>query len=156
MYPSRTTQVWVPLEQHVTRKQLASHEIHFLDVIGRLRARVSIEQGRAEIDGIQKQYKHAHPEAVAGKGANVVSLGEMTVRDVRTSLLVLFGAVICVLIIACVNVANLLLAQAMGRQREVAIRAAIGASRARIVGQLLTESVLLAMLGGVLGLAVAS
>ena len=156
MYPSRTTQVWVPLEQHVPPKQLASHDNHFLDVIGRLRPGVSVEQGRAEIDGIQKQYKHAHPKAVAGKGANVVSLGEMTVRDIRTSLLVLFGAVVCVLIIACVNVANLLLAQAMGRQREVAIRAAVGASRARIVGQLLTESVLLSVLGGVLGIWVAS
>jgi predicted permease len=156
VYPSRTTQVWVPLEQHVAPKQLVRHDIHFLDVIGRLRPGVSVEQGRAEIDGIQKQYKHAHPEAIAGKGANVVSLGEMTVRDIRTSLLVLFGAVACVLIIACVNVANLLLAQALGRQREVAIRAAVGASRARIVGQLLTESVLLSVLGGVLGIWVAS
>ena len=156
MYPSRTTQVWVPLQQHVSPKQLASHENHFLEVIGSLRPGVSVEQGRAEIDGIQKQYKNAHPEAIAGKGANVVSLGAMTVRDIRTSLLVLFGAVVCVLIIACVNVANLLLAQALGRQREVAIRAALGASRGRIVAQLLTESVLLAVLGGLLGLAVAS
>ena len=156
VYPSRTTQVWVPLEQHVPPKQLESHENHFLDVIGRLRPGVDVEQGRAEIDGIQKRYKRAHPEAVAGKGANVVSLGDMTVRDIRTSLLVLFGAVVCVLIIACVNVANLLLAQALGRQREVAIRAAVGASRGRIIGQLLTESVLLAILGGALGLAVAS
>jgi predicted permease len=156
VYPSRTTQVWVPLEQHVAPKQLVRHDIHFLDVIGRLRPGVSVEQGRAEIDGIQKQYKHAHPEAIAGKGANVVSLGEMTVRDIRTSLLVLFGAVVCVLIIACVNVANLLLAQALGRQREVAIRAAVGASRSRIIAQLLTESVLLSVLGGVLGIWVAS
>ena len=156
VYPSRTTQVWVPLQQHVPAKQLASHENHILDVIGRLRPGVSVEQGRAEIDGIQKQYKHAHPEAVAGKGGNVVSLGEMTVHDIRTSLLVLFGAVVCVLIIACVNVANLLLAQALGRQREVAIRAAVGASRMRIVAQLLTESVLLSVLGGTLGIWVAS
>jgi len=156
VYPSRTTQVWVPLEQHVPPKQLASHENHFLDVIGRLRPGVSVEQGRTEIDGLQKRYKHAHPEAIAGKGANVVSLGDMTVRDIRTSLLVLFGAVVCVLIIACVNVANLLLAQALGRQREVAIRAAVGASRGRIISQLLTESVLLAVLGGMVGLGVAS
>ena len=156
VYPSRTTQVWVPLEQHVPPKQLASHENHFLDVMGRLRPGVSVEQGRAEIDGIQKQFKQAHPAAIAGKGANVVSLGEMTVRDIRASLLVLFGAVVCVLIIACVNVANLLLAQALGRQREVAIRAAVGASRGRIIGQLLTESVLLAVLGGVLGIGVAA
>jgi putative ABC transport system permease protein len=156
VYPSRTVQVWVPLAQHVRPQQLASHENHILDVIGRLRPGVSVEQGRAEIDGIVKQYKHAHPEAVMGKGGNVVSLSEMTVRNIRTSLLVLFGAVICVLIIACVNVANLLLAQALGRQREVAIRAAVGASRARIVVQLLTESILLSVLGGGLGIWVAS
>ena len=156
VYPSRTTQVWVPLEQHVSPRQLVRHDNHFLDVIGRLRPGVSVEQARAEIDGIVKQYKHAHPEEIMGKGGNVVSLGEMTVRDIRTSLLVLFGAVVCVLIIACVNVANLLLAQALGRQREVAIRAAVGASRARIIGQLLTESILLSVLGGVLGLWVAS
>ena len=156
VYPSRTTQVWVPLEQHVPPKQMAQHENHFLDVIGRLRPGVSVEQGRAEIDGIVKQYKHAHPELVMGKGGNVVSLGEVTVRNIRTSLLVLFGAVICVLAIACVNVANLLLAQALGRQREVAIRTAIGASRGRIIAQLLTESVLLSVLGGILGIGVAS
>ena len=132
-------------------KQLESHENHFLDVIGRLpvqsqRRRTGARPLRSIC--IQKQYKHAHPEAIAGKGANVVSLGDMTVRDIRTSLLVLFGAVVCVLIIACVNVANLLLAQALGRQREVAIRAAVGASRgSNSSGQLLTESVLLAILG---------
>src|SRR5262249_25095032 len=124
--------------------------------VGLLRPGVSVEQGRAEIDGIVKQYKHAHPEEVMGKGGNVVSLSEQTVRDIRVSVLVLFGAVTCVLIIACVNVANLLLAQALGRQREVVIRAAIGASRGRIIRQLLTESVLLSVLGGVLGLLLAS
>jgi predicted permease len=156
MYPSRTVQVWVPLEQRITQEQMARHDNHYLDVIGRLRPQVTVEQGRAEIDGIVKQFKHAHPEEVMGKGGNVVSLGEMTVRDIRTSLLVLFGAVVCVLIIACVNVANLLLAQSLGRQREVAIRAAVGASRARIVGQLLTESILMSVLGGMLGLGVAA
>jgi putative ABC transport system permease protein len=156
MYPSRTVQVWVPLEQRITPEQMGRHDNHYLDVIGRLRPQVTVEQGRAEIDGIVKQFKHAHPEAVMGKGGNVVSLGEMTVRDIRTSLLVLFGAVVCVLIIACVNVANLLLAQSLGRQREVAIRAAVGASRARIVGQLLTESILMSVLGGMLGLGVAA
>jgi hypothetical protein len=66
------------------------HDNHFLDVIGRVRSGVSVEQGRAEIDGIMKQYKHAHPEEVMGKGGNVVSLGEMSVQNIRTSLLVLF------------------------------------------------------------------
>jgi predicted permease len=155
-YPSRLVQVWVPLEQYVEPRQLANHENHFLDVIGRLRPGVSVEQTRAEIDGLVKQYKSAHPATVMGKGGNVVSLGDMSIRDIKTSVLVLFGAVVCVLMIACVNVANLLLAQTLGRQREVAIRAAVGAGRSRIVTQLLTESVLLSVLGGLAGLLVAS
>ena len=93
MYPSRTVQVWVPLEPHLTPEQLERHDNHYLDVIGRLRPHVTVELGRAEIDGIVKQYKQVHPEEIMGKGGNVVSLGEMTVRDIRTSLLVLFGAV---------------------------------------------------------------
>jgi predicted permease len=156
VYPSRDTQVWVPLEQHLPPKQLANHENHYLDVIGRLRPGATVEEGRTEIDGLVKQYKSANPKAVMGKGGNAVPLAYVAVRDVKTSLLVLFGAVVCILIIACVNVANLLLAQALGRQREVAIRAAVGASRSRIVAQLLTESVLLSVIGGLAGLLIAS
>ena len=155
-YPYRTVQAWVPLQRYLEPEQLASHDIHMLMVVGRLRPGVAVAQGRAEIDGIVRRYRQQHPEAVMGKGGNVVPLYDYSVRGVRTSLLVLFAAVGCVLIIACVNVANLLLTRAMGREREVAIRAAVGATRGRIIRQLLTESVILSLLGAGCGLLLAS
>src|ERR1700722_16656459 len=155
-YPYRTVKVWVPLQRYMSAGQLKTHSNHMLSVVGRLRPGVSVEQGRAEIDGIVRRYKHQHPEEIMGKGANVISLYGYSVKDVRTSLLILFGAVGCVLIIACVNVANLLLTRALGRQREVAIRAAVGATRGRIIRQLLTESIILSLLGAGCGLFLAS
>ncbi|MFN7997073.1 MAG: ABC transporter permease [Bryobacteraceae bacterium] len=155
-YPFRTVKVWVPLQRYLTPEQLKDHSNHMLTVTGRLRPGVPVEQGRAEIDGIVKRYRQQHPEEVMGKGANVVSLDEISVKGIRTALLVLFGAVGCVLVIACVNVANLLLTRALGRQKEVAIRTAVGAPRGRIVRQLLTESVILSLAGALCGLLLAS
>jgi len=155
-YPYRTVKAWVPLQRHLEAEQLQSHGNHMLTVIGRMRPGVSVEQARAEINGIARRFKQQHPEEVTGKGGNAVSLYDYSVKGVRVSLLVLFGAVACVLIIACVNVANLLLTRALGREREVAIRSAVGATRARIVRQLLTESVILSLLGGACGLLLAS
>src|SRR6185312_11783821 len=151
-FPYRTVDVWVPLLANIPPELAQSHDNHFLFVVGRLRPGVSVTQARSEIDGFVSRYKRMHPEEVSGKGGNVVLLRDYLVHDVRTSLLVLLGAVGCVLIIACVNVANLLLTRAAGRTREIAIREALGANRGRIIRELLTESVLLGLLGAGCGL----
>ena len=155
-YPYQTTDIWVPLLAKISPESAQNHSGHFLHVVGRLRQGVSVAQARAEIDGFAWRYKRAHPQEFSGRGGNVVPLHDYLVRNVRQSLLVLLGAVGCVLLIACVNVANLLLARAAGRAREVAIREAVGASRGRIFRQLLTESILLSILGGVAGVLVAA
>lgn len=152
-YPSRNIQVWIPLKQHLAPVVLEAHDNHVLSTtIARLKAGRTVQQAAAEIDSIVKRYKHQHPEEVMGKGGTVVPLAAFTVRDIRGSLLLLFAAVACVLLIACVNVANLLLTRALGRKQEIAIRAAIGASRGRIIRQLLIESSVLSILGAAVGL----
>ena len=127
------------------------------NVIGRLKPGVTIEQARADINAVARQLAQEHPVANAGANrVNVISLQQRLTGNVRTPLWILFGAVGLVLLIACGNLANLMLARAVTRRREFAIRAAMGATRARVVRQLLIESLLLALLGGVAGLAVAS
>src|SRR5271167_253847 len=122
---------------------------------GRLNAGVTLSQAGAEMDAIARSLAAAYPEADVGKGITLVSMKEDLVGNVEPLLLVLLGSVGFLLLIACANVANLLLARAVGRSREFAIRAALGASQARVIRQLLAESVLLAGSGGVLGLVLA-
>ena len=126
-----------------------------LDGIGRMKPGVTLEQAREDMDRVSRLLAAAFPDIDADKSANVMPLKEEMVGQVRSLLLVLLGSVTCVLLIACVNVANLLLARSTTRQHEFGVRIALGASQGRIIRQLLTESVLLGLAGGAAGLLLA-
>jgi predicted permease len=127
-----------------------------MKAIGRLRPGISLAQARADMDRVARNLATAFPQADAAEGATLAPLKQKMVGNVQPFLLMLLAAVCFVLLIACVNVANLLLARSTGRSREFAVRAALGASRARVIRQLLTESILLAMAGAGLGLLLAA
>jgi putative ABC transport system permease protein len=146
-------QMWVP--QALTPVQAAVRNDHNFLAVGRLKPGVALEQAQSEMNTISQRLEQAYPADDKGWGAVLHPLREETVGDVRPALLMLLGAVAFVLLIACANVANLLLARTFSRRKEIAIRTAMGARRPRIIQQLLGESVLISLIGGALGLVAA-
>jgi len=148
--PAASAPLWVPL--HTNAYMNTARNARWLEVIARLAPGVPIEQARAEMETISAQLAQAYPKQDASIFVIVGSLRDEIVGDIRPLLLILFGAVSFVLLIACANVANLLMTRAIDRRREFAIRAALGASRVHLLLQLLSESLLLAMMGAIVGL----
>jgi putative ABC transport system permease protein len=152
--PLGTPEVMVPVGYYPNAKGL-ERGTRGIAVAARLKPGVTIDAAQRDLSAIAKQLEQEYPATNAATGAQVVSLREQLVGNVRESLLIILGAVLVVLLIACANVANLQLARGAARGRELSVRAALGAGRTRIAQQLLTESVVLALVGGIAGLALA-
>lgn len=150
-FPNRVT-LWRPLP--IDRAAL-DRGPHYLNVVGRLKSDATLAQAQAEMGALSARLSKQYPEKTSGHGVKIVGLTDVVVGDIGLALYLFLGAVGFVLLIACANLANLMLARIGGRGREIAVRAALGASRWRIVRQLLTESLMLAVAGGVVGLLLA-
>jgi putative ABC transport system permease protein len=155
-FPEPDVQLWVPLEQGLSPQEMHWHSSHYLDVYARLNPGVTLAQANEELSRIAAEVKQENPDSNSGAAALVISMQEDLAGTIRPALITLLVAVAFVLLIACANVANLLLVRAAGRGKELAIRMALGAGKSRVIRQMLTESVFLSVAGGCAGLFVAS
>ena len=154
--PSPTTDIWKTMMwQQSFRASVSFRRAHWLRVIGRLKPGVSLDAANASLQTVVKQLQVEHPVLNSKMGAGITPIREWIVGDTRTPLLILLAAAGILLLIACVNVGNLLLVHALGRSRDVSLRFALGASRARVARQALTESLVLSTVGGAAGVALA-
>jgi putative ABC transport system permease protein len=150
----RDGDVWFPLSIAIAAFRDV-RGVHNVYVVGRLKDGVTLERAQSEMNVISRRLEAQYPEDNAGRGVNLERVHDAMVRDARPRLFILTAAVVAVLLIACINIAGLMLARADARNRELAIRASLGASRSRIVRQLLAESAVIAAAGGILGIALA-
>jgi putative ABC transport system permease protein len=147
-------EIWAPWP--VDSAELNSRGDHTLDVIGRLKPGVSLDQARAELNTIAANLEHEYPATNEGRRFDLAFMRKQILGDTRQYILILMWSAVFVLLLACANVANLQLARTMGQQKELAVRVALGASRLRIMSQVLTESAILSLAGGVVGIVLAS
>jgi predicted permease len=152
-FPTRDVDAWMPL--HITGDDLLDRNNNYLQVVARLKDGVTLEQARADLAVAATRLAQQYPQDNARVGTTVYRLRDDLSERARVLLLALCGASLCILLLACANLANLLLARATAREREIAVRAALGAGRERLVRQMVTESVTLAVIGGAAGIAVA-
>ncbi len=153
IWPDSLDELWTPLA--LDPSLWSNRQMRFLRVMARLKHGVTVKQAQEQMIAVMQGIDRRYPDTNAGEGVRLASLREETVGDIQPALLVLLAAVAFVLLIACVNLANLLLARATAREKETAIRVALGASRHRLIRQFLTESVLLSVIGGALGFVLA-